>query len=417
MKFCLLSEGGDGIGLALRLAAEGNPTSIFIRDPEAEGRGKGLISHDTDPQYGEVIVSDCTGFGSMCDRFREHGAKVVGGSALADRLETDRQFSQDVMESCGIETPKAKSFTDWDAAVAFIEASEAKLVFKPEGKLSGVVPSYCPSSNQELLESIEHFKSLCGNVQPEFTLQEFINGTCVSTEGWFDGEHFIQPFNHTIERKHFLDGDIGPSGGCTGNLVWLTSDEDPICRKTILLMEGFLREHSYRGAIDVNAVVNEEGVYALEFTPRFGYDAFPTFLYALYDGDFGSLLWDIASGSGRDSMDVADRFAAGIRLSIPPWPSENFHAEQGIPIRGIPQARLITDLYPYDVELVEDKLVTSGGYGIIGVMNASGETIEEAFSEAYRKTRRVKIPHVQYRQDLEEVCTKDYRRLERLVNA
>ncbi len=223
MRFLVLSEGGDGIGLALRLSAEGNETRIFIRDPEAEGRGKGLVEHDTEPSFGEVIVADCTGFGSICDRFREHGAKVVGGSALADRLESDRKFSQQVMEACGIETPKAQSFTDWDAAHKFIEESEEKLVFKPEGKLSGVVPSYCPSSNEELLASLEHFKSLCGNTEPEFTLQEFIEGTCVSTEGWFDGEHFIQPFNHTIERKHFLNGDIGPSGGCTGNRPYLSS--------------------------------------------------------------------------------------------------------------------------------------------------------------------------------------------------
>lgn len=417
MRFLVVSEGGDGIGLCLRLAAEGNETRIWIRDPEAGKRGDGLVEHAKDYSFGEVIVADCTGAGPLLDSFRSHGAKVVGGSSLADRLESDRAFSDEVMEQCGIEIPKAKSFTDWETAKVFIAQSKEKLVFKPEGSLSGVVPSYCPSSNEELLESLEHFKQLCGSAQAEFTLQEFKDGVCISTEAWFDGDNFIEPFNHTVERKHFMDGDIGPSGGCTGNLVWLADRADPICRETVLRMEGFLREHSYRGAIDVNAVVNEEGVYALEFTPRFGYDAFPTFLYALYTGEIGSLLWDIASGAGRARLDVADRFGAGVRLSIPPWPSEQHKAEAGIPIRGIAQERLITDLYPYDVGLQEDKLVTSGGYGIIGVMNASGETIEEAFSEAYRKTRRVKIPDVQYRQDLEEVCTKDYRKLERLVHA
>jgi phosphoribosylamine---glycine ligase len=389
---------------------------IFIRDPEAESRCKGLVEHDEISSWGEVIVADCTGFGAICDRFREHGAKVVGGSALADRLETDRAFATEVMEQCGLETPESESFTDWESAIAFIGKSKDKLVFKPEGKLSGVVPSYCPSSNEELLESIEHFKFLCGNASPEFTLQQFIEGVCVSTEGWFDGEKFIEPFNHTVERKHFLAGDLGPSGGCTGNLVWACERDDPIAQETVLRMEGFLREHSYRGAIDVNAVVNEEGVYALEFTPRFGYDAFPTLLYALYEGSMGELLWDIASGAGRARMDVSNNFGAGIRLSVPPWPSEQFKAERGIPIRGIAQARLATDLYPYDVELEEDRLVTSGAYGIVGVMNASGETIEESFSEAYRKARRVKCPDLQYRTDLQEVCEKDYRKLERIVS-
>lgn len=416
MRFTILSEGGDGIGLALRLRAEGNQVRIFIREPEVEGRGKGLVERAEDPLFGEVLVADCTGMGFLCDKLREHGAKVACGSAIADKLETDRKFSKELMEAHGILTPKSKSFNDWDDAVKFIASSETRLAFKPEGSMSGVIPSYCAKSNEELLESIEHFKNLVGSVNPEFTLEEFIDGTCISCEGWFNGEHFLDPFVYTIERKHFMDGDIGPSGGCTGNLVWLTDRNDEICRNGILLMERFLRQCSYIGPLDLNSVVNEEGVYGLEFTPRFGYDAFPTFLYGLYTGEIGSLLWDIASGAGRDGMDVADRFAAGIRLSIPPWPSERFHAEQGIPIRGIAQERLITDLWPYDIELADDKLVTSGGYGILGVMNASGDTIHDAFADAYRKVHRLQVPDLQFRTDMEEVCAKDYRRLARLVS-
>jgi phosphoribosylamine---glycine ligase len=416
-RILVLSAGGDGIGLALRLKAEGHDARVWIRETDLEDRGRGLIEHADEPTWGELVVADCTGLGALCDKLVEHGAKVVGGSLLADKLESDRDYATEVMQGCGIQQPESKSFTDWDSATAFIEASEDRLVFKPEGSLSGVVPSYCPSSNKELLEAIEHFKTLIGQSETIFTLQQFIEGTAVSTEAWFDGSKFLEPFNHTIERKHFLDGDLGPSGGCTGNLVWLADRTDPIVRDTVLKMEGFLREHAYIGAIDVNAVVNEEGVYALEFTPRFGYDAFPTYLQGLYEGDFGSLLWRMANKDAPKTMEVADRFAAGIRLSIPPWPTEKFKAEKGIPIRGITQDSLLTNFWPYDVQLEEDKLSTSGGVGIVGVMNGWGDTIEEAFGEAYRRVRRAKITDVQYRLDLEEVCTKDYKRLARVVSS
>jgi phosphoribosylamine---glycine ligase len=415
-RILVLSQGADGIGLCLRLKAEGHDVRIWVRETETEERGKGLVEHADDPSWGELVVADCTGLGALCDKLVEHGARVVGGSSLADRLETDREFASEVMDACGIDQPKSRSFTDWDTATEFIEASEDRLVFKPSGKLSGVVPSYCPSSNKELLESIEHFKTLVGSAQPEFTLQEFIEGVCVSTEGWFDGEKFLAPFNHTIERKHFLNGDIGPSGGCTGNLVWPCDASDPIVGRTVLRLEPFLREHKYRGAIDVNAVVNEEGVYALEFTPRFGYDAFPTYLYGLYTGDFGNLLYTMATGDAPKNMEVADRFAAGVRLSIPPWPTEKFHAEEGIPIRGITQDSLFTNFYPYDAMLQEDKLFTSGGFGIVGVMNGWGDTIEEAFGDAYKRVKRAKITDLQYRLDLEDVCSKDFKALRRIVS-
>jgi len=410
-----LSEGGDGVGLAIRLRAEGHQVRIFIRDPYAEKRGSGLVETGGDPSFGEVIVADCTGMGLICDRYREHGALVFGGSAIADKLESDRKFASEVMKSCGISQPESKSFDDWDAAEEFIRESEKRLVFKPEGSLSGNVPSYCAKDNQELLESLEHFKELCGANKPEFTLQQFIEGTCISTECFFDGQKFIRPFNHTIERKHLMNGDIGPSGGCTGNLIWLCDDSDLIVRKTVLLLEDFLREHQYIGTIDVNAVVNQEGIYALEFTPRFGWDSLPTYLYSLYSGDFGRLLYEMARGEGPDFQEVADRFGAGIRITIPPWPTEKYQAESGIPVLGIEPAELSTDFYPYDVEMRDGKLFSSGGYGIIGVMNSFGGSCGEAFSKAYQKVKELKIVDMQYRNDLGEVCRKDYRDLEMLT--
>ena len=370
-KFLIISEGGDGIGLAMRLHAEGNEVRIWIRETEAEKRGTGLVEHAKDNSFGECVIADCTGAGPLLDHIRDNNHRVFGGSALADRLESDREFATQVMEQAGIKTPKSKSFTDWDTAEEFIKVAEERLVFKPEGSLSGIVPSYCPSDNEELLGSIEYFKTLIGPTKPEFTLQEFIEGTCVSTEGWFDGRKFIRPFNHTIERKHLMAGDIGPSGGCVGNIVWPVGDECPIVQATVLRLEEFLATHEYRGAIDVNAVVNDEGCYALEFTPRFGYDAFPTFLYSLYTGDFGSFIWSCCEGNAPDFMDVADRFGAGIRLSQPPWPTEKYDAEAGVPIRGLKQADLVDFFYPYEVSENDGRLTTSGGVGVVGVCKGS----------------------------------------------
>jgi phosphoribosylamine--glycine ligase len=415
VRFLVLSEGGDGIGLALRLQAEGNEVRIWIRESDAEKRGTGLVEHATNDSWGDIVVADCTGSGPILDHMAEHGAKVVGGSSLADRLETDREFSDEVMRAAGIPTPESRSFDDWDEAEEFIRSSKDRLVFKPEGSLSGNIPSYTPSDNKELLEAMDHFESIAGSAKPQFTLQQFIEGTCVSTEGWFDGEKWVPPFNHTIERKHFLDGDIGPSGGCTGNTVWPCDPDDPSAREGIAKMEKFLTAHLYRGPIDLNSVVNEEGLWGLEFTPRMGWDSLPTFLYGLYDGDFGELLYQIASGDGPKRMPLRDVFAAGIRISLPPWPSEKYAAEQGIPIRGITPGELLTDFYPYEVEQRDGKLFTSGGVGIIGVMNAYGDSIGEAFAKAYERVKRLKIPDMQYRTDLAEQCFHDYRELERIL--
>lgn len=418
MKFLIISEGGDGVGLACRLKAEGNQVKIWIRDTEAEKRGEGLVEHAKDASFGEVVIADCTGAGVVLDTIRNAGGLVVGGSALCDRLESDREFATGVMKDAGIRVPKAKSFNSWDDAVAFIEevGGDTRLVFKPEGKLSGVVPSQVTEDNGELLKNIEHYKTLVGANEPEFTLQEFIEGVAVSTEGWFNGRNWVLPFNHTIERKQFLNGDLGPSGGCVGNVVWPCREDDPLVQEGLIKITKFLEEHEYKGAIDLNAVVNKEGIWGLEFTPRCGYDAFPTLLCGLYTGHIGYFLSAIASGQDIEEMEVEDGFAAGVRISVPPWPSEKFHAEEGVPIKGLKEDDLGDWFYAYDVEKRDSSLFTCGGYGITGVANGFGFSVGEAFAQAYKRVKRIKISDMQYRTDLFEVCHKDYRELQRVIN-
>lgn len=416
-KFFLLSEGGDGIGLALRLQAEGHSVSAYIRDDEAAKRGAGLLKFST-PQAvtsynGTIVIADCTGSGVFCDALREAGTAVLGGSALADKLEADRKYATDIMQHCGIATPNTEYFEDWELASDFVRSSDARLVFKPEGELSGVVPSYVSYDTEDMLEMLDVYAAKHPKEKPAFALQEFIEGTCVSSEAWFNGKDFVLPFNHTIERKQLMNGDIGPSGGCTGNLVWACSAEDycPICAATVMKLRQFLALHSYVGPIDINAVVSKDGVFGLEFTPRFGYDATPTLLQALLDEPIGDFLYACAKGIAQRML-VKDGFAAGVRVSVPPWPSEKFHAVEGIPLRGL---RNFDRFYPYDV--MKDSygnLCTSGGYGITGVALAHGFSIEEAFGKAERVADRLRLPDKQYRTDLVEICTSDFRKLSRL---
>lgn len=419
MKFLVISDGGDGVGLCTRLLEEGNEVKIWIRDPGADKRGQGLVDRATDYGFGEVVVADCTGSGPLLDLLIKSGRAVVGGSGEADKLETDRKYAKEVMQDYGIKTAKSTSFSSWEDAEEFLRKSdsETRFVFKPEGSLSGVIPSQVSRNNEELLQNFEHFKHLVGSHEPEFSLEEFIEGIAISTEGWFDGNTWLEPFNHTIERKHFLVGDVGPSGGCTGNLVWACDRDDPVVVEGISKITEHLAACRYKGAIDLNAVVNESGLYGLEFTPRFGYDAFPTFLSALYKGEIGELLYRLSANvfeGGREVLDMVDGFGAGIRVSIPPWPTEKYHAEEGIPIRGLRQADLDW-FYGYDIESRDGAFFTSGGYGIVGVVNALGPKIEEAFELAYKRVKKIHLTDMQYRTDLMEVCKKDFNAVHRVV--
>jgi len=362
---------------------------------------------------GQTVIADCTGFGEILDSFRDAGIRIFGGGSFADKLESDRRFAEEVMHQAKIDTPESESVHSWsDAAKQAIRLSKqtGRVVLKPEGSLSGVVPSYVAVDAEDALAMLKQFEKEHGSDDVELTVQEFIEGVAVSTEGWFNGSEWIEGmFNHTIERKQFLDGDLGPSGGCTGNVVWPCDSKDPLVKQLLLKLTDVLREHLYVGPIDVNAVVNEENVYGLEFTPRFGYDAFPTALHSLCDFDFGSFICSVSCGDVSD-VALTQGFGAGVRLSIPPWPNEKYHNEDCVSLRGFDDdAREY--FYPYGVTLEGEELKSSHGVGILGVMNYEGRSIGQAFACVYYQIQKLKIPNLQYRTDMSEQCLKDYREL------
>jgi phosphoribosylamine---glycine ligase len=419
-NFLILSEVGDGCGLALRLQAEGHKCRVWIAESDVERRSgvEGLVEETDDITFGDIVIADSVGFGDLCDMFREGGRLVFGGSRLHDRLENDREYAKGIMDEVGIPTPKGTYFKgerSWEDARELISggsATDSRYAFKPGGRLSGVVPSYVSADADDMILMLDFYKTKFGASEAEFEIQDFIEGIAVSTEGWFDGTDFVRPFNHTIERKQLMNGDVGPSGGCTGNLVWIVDDEDDPLVVELLKMKPFLKEHRYVGPIDLNAVVGESGIFALEFTPRFGYDAFPTYLYGLFAGDFGGFVSDMVRGRAR--MDLVDSFAAGIRITIPPWPSEDSYAKVGVPIRGWTSNDLKM-VYPYDVKLQGDMLVSSGGWGAIGVANGVDDSISGAFAKAQKLCEKVKIANKQYRTDLAECCASDYRKIGSLL--
>jgi phosphoribosylamine---glycine ligase len=417
-RFFILSECGDGVGLALRLKAEGHSTKIKIFDSDSDSHGQGIVDAAEEYSYGDTIIADCTGFGPLIDKFRREGEwplYTFGGSSFADRLEKDRQFAEEVFRQTGVATPKSVRVTSWDDAAERVrelggKSENGRIVLKPEGALSGVVPSYVAHDVEDALSFLELHRKDLSQGEVSLIIQEFIEGVALSTEGWFNGREWIEGmFNHTIERKQFLNDDLGPSGGCTGNVVWACTPDDPVVTQTLTKLTDTLRKHDYVGPLDVNCVVNKEGVYALEFTPRFGFDAFPTLLYTLCDFDFGNFIDDLARGlDSRESLTPG--FGAGVRLTLPPWPLKNYKYTGGVPIRGFSEADKQW-FYPLGVQLVDEELKSAPGDGIIGVVNGHGDTIGEAFARCYDVISRLRISDLQYRTDLAEVCLKDFREL------
>lgn len=417
-KFLLISGGGDGLGLALRLRFEGHDVAVYIREGQQKENYDGLLKKVARWSDGledsTIVIFDSTGGGRTASRLKAQGYAVFAGSVFADQLELDRSTALQLMDQVGIKTPTSRTFKSWDKAREYAGNHDQRLVFKSSGE-GGRGNSYVSYDKGDMIEMLEYFESITpGKV--EIVLQDFVEGLEISTEGWFNGRDFMEPFNHTVERKQLMNEGLGPSGGCAGNLIWLAKETNHVIEEGIKLMAPVLRDHDFVGPIDLNAVVNSEGVWGLEFTPRFGYDALPALL-ELVDGEIGGVIASMARKEYPKTFPVKDKRAVGVRVSIPPYPTERYKSDEGIPIRGLTREDR-SHLYFYDVKLNEkNQLVSTKATGAIVTITNSGDTIQEALEPVMETAKRAKIPNKQYRTDLGEVFNRSWAKFDQLVQS
>ena len=405
-RFLLLSECGDGLGLAIRLIAEGHQVVLWLRDRQEQGLGKGLV--DEAKRYEKTVIADSVGFGPLMDALRESEFRTFAGSSFADELEDNREFAEEIMTSNGIQVPRSKLVKSVEEARDFIESLGSDRVFiKPTGNLSGAHPSEEAKDSEDVDRILGDIAREYKGDSIELEIQEFIPGIALSTEGWFNGHNWIPGmFNHTLERKQSLAGDLGPPTGCTGNLVW-SCGEDEIVKATLLRVTDVLREHNYVGPLDINCIISEGGLYGLEFTPRFGYDAFPTLLYALCEFDFGDFI-ETCSRGDMPSVSLKDGFAAGVRLMIPK------DAQSSAEIRGL-ELEDLGHFYPYSVSMSDLVIQSVGKGGDLGVLTGFCHTVSGAFSVVYDLVGKLQVKDLQYRSDLADVFYKEFYALRDLI--
>jgi phosphoribosylamine--glycine ligase len=412
-RFNLVSETADGFGFAVRLQDEGYPVRMWARHNDARLIGDNMIEKVgdvddllEDAEGSDVFVFDTTGNGIIADYIRDQGFAVLGGSMLADRLERDRAFGYRVMKQAGIDVPKTKTFKSFEDAIEFVtENSDTRWVYKPSKQLGDLSASHVPFDTEDMVEMLQNVSKDVDIADPLFELQAFEKGTALSTEMWFQNGTLIEPLtNHTLERKELMNDDIGPSGGCLGNLTWFCRGCSA-CSQAKKLVP-WAKRMGYHGMLDVNAIVTGTGdFYGLEFTPRFGYDASPTLLWELVKGGLGRFFEDVARGEVSE-LDLRENFAGSVRITIPPWPTEKHTAEENIPIRGITR-EMMESMYLYNVKKNDVGLCTAGGWGIICLFTGRSVSPVMAMLKPLDVCKKLRLKDKQYRTDLAKCFNND----------
>lgn len=340
-----------------------------------------------------LILFEAVGFGALQDALREQGFNVIGGSALGDRLENDRAFALRLLTKQGLCVPPVMEFTHVDEALADLAARPRRCVFKVSASFGDTfVGAFADGRDvAALLKSRPRF------VGEPFILMDYVDGVETGVGAYFDGGKFLKPACLDWEHKRFFAGDMGELTGEMGTVATFESS-DALFEATLAPLEALLREAGHVGYVNLNTIINADGIWPLEFTCRFGYPGFAVLepLQALGWAD----LFQAMLGRGPHSFDVHPGFSVCVVLTTPPFPYSRHQVEAAVGLPLLIGEVPAEHLHLGEVGLVGSQLVTSGVYGWTAVVTGTGSTVHQAKSAAYRRARQVQVPNVRYRLDI-----------------
>jgi phosphoribosylamine--glycine ligase len=261
----------------LRLLRDGHDVRVSVSEPLASGTMAGLVPRTADwradlawvREAGDegLIVFEAVGFGDLQDRLRSDGYNVVGGSAFGDRLENDRAFAQQFLNEHGLKTVPTREFSNVPEALTDLQANPSRRVLKLSASAGETFVGALPDGRD--IAALIRVRPPAG----DFILMDHVGGVETGVGAYFNGSTFMRPACLDWEHKHFFAGDLGELTGEMGTVATFR-DSEPVFEATLAPLEASFREAGHVGWVNLNLMINEDGIWPLEFTCRFGYPGF-----------------------------------------------------------------------------------------------------------------------------------------------
>lgn len=420
MKILVVGNGGREHALAWKLLQSPQVEQVFV----APGNGGTAIMEKC--QNVPLAVDDFVGIGSFAqensislvvvgpevplalgitDALQSQNIPVFGPSKAGAQIEASKAWAKALMEEAGIPTAKSATFTDAEAAKAYVAEQGAPIVVKADGLAAGkgVIVAQTVEEAQSAITTI--FKEGIGkssDASITLVIEECLVGEEASVLALTDGET-IRPLIPAQDHKRIGEGDTGPNTGGMGAYA-------PAPLVTASLMERIQREvleraiatlkkrHiDYRGVLYAGLMISPTGeLKVLEFNCRFG-DPETQAVLPLLETPLEELM--LACVEQRLGEMPPIRWKSGACVCIV-MSSEGYPGSypKGKEITGISPAESTGAVVFHAGTKFGETLVTDGGR-VLGV-TAIGENISNAKALAYTAVDRIQFAGAYYRRDI-----------------
>ena len=419
MEVLVLGGGGREHALAWRLArdegvrgvriAPGNGGTPAVAETVAHldiGDPGAVARHAARERYDLVVIGpEAPLAAGVADELAAVRVPTFGPSRAAARLESSKSFAKRQLERAGVATAASAVFSDADAAVAHIRASEHPPVVKADWLAAGkgVV---VPETHEDAIEAVRQlFAGVARGAQ--VVLEERLAGPEVSAFALVSDDAVV-PVIAACDYKRLADGEAGPNTGGMGAYTpvpWFGAAAleraagevfEPIAWR--MARDGT----PYRGILYAGLMLTDAGPMVLEFNARFG-DPEAQVILPMLDGDLAASLLGAATGDrGLMESSLAARAGAAVGVVI---------AAQGYPDTPV-VGRVVDGVEPASASDDGDVLIFHAGtrrtpgdaYETVGgrVVTVVGRGLDHAAAReaAYRAVAQVTLDGAQVRSDI-----------------
>ena len=376
----------EGVNVAL---AEDGPEAVaaFARE-----EGIGLV----------VIGPEAPLVAGVADAVRAAGIACFGPGAEGAQMEGSKRFSKELMERAGIPTAAYGSFTDEEAALAYVREQGAPLVVKADGLAAGKGVVVATEQGQAEEAVRECFAGAFGDAGSTVVIEECLTGPECSLLAFTDGKT-VRPMATAQDHKRALEGDRGPNTGGMGvySPVPIVTDEELAVMKQVMVdtvAELAAEGIDYRGCLYGGFMLTPEGPKVLEFNARFGDPETQVILPRLKNDLVDVMLACAEQRLDEVELSWRDEWAVAVVLTSAGYPGSY---EKGKVIIGVEDADALDGVTVYHAgTAVTDtgELVTSGGRVL--AVTALGDTFEAARDLAYAACEKIDFEGKTLRHDI-----------------
>jgi phosphoribosylamine--glycine ligase len=418
MNILILGSGGREHALAWKAAQSPQTDRVFVApgnggtaaEPGVENVAidpldtDALLAFAREQQIGLCIIGpEAPLVAGVADALTAGGVRCFGPTQKAAQLEGSKDFAKAFMQRHKIPTAAYQTFSDRDAALAYLEQVGAPIVIKADGLAAGkgVVVADDLASARSAIEQMLGAGRF-GSAGQRVVIEEKLVGEEVSFIVMV-GHGDVIPLATSQDHKARDEGDRGPNTGGMGAYspapLVDAALHARIMREVIEpTIKGLETEGMpYIGFLYAGLMVGADGApRVLEYNCRLGDPETQPLLMRL-ESDLVELCLAATNGTlARAQPRWREQAALGVVIAAGGYPGDY---QSGHPIRGLGlEADAETKVFHAGTRREGEQTLTNGGRVLCAT--ALGKDVAEAADKAYRLTDSIDFDGAFFRRDI-----------------